>query len=189
MGNGASIINTDDRGVQHGKQAMFFHKGDDRELAERLEWASQFIMILPIPVCLIDKKGFVHFTNIHFSEMINIPFDAERCPYIARFFLPNIDFRHAIEEIEASATIITRRVKAQWLPENTINPAANSKFEWSLCGSSQSDGVVLTGRYCNMSLYFIFFPNIPKKEHSKYVIYNMYFVIHVFNMWCYMYML
>jgi hypothetical protein len=45
---------------------------DNVDLQKQMDWAGSFILLLPLPVCLIDKKGFYHHGNEEFHELITV---------------------------------------------------------------------------------------------------------------------
>lgn len=74
----------------------------DRTLAEQMKWAMSFVEILPMPVCLVDSKGFVHYTNKHFQNLIRIDCDNGLCPWAGRFMVRCEEFRHAVDTLKDS---------------------------------------------------------------------------------------
>lgn len=120
-------------------------KKGNENLVAHMEWASTFITILPMPVVLIDKKGFVHHTNDDFNELVTIPFDDKRCPYVGRYF-ESASFRSNIENVSRSPKVMVIDLKIEWKGEQVKNNAINDHYTWTLSGSKDSDALVITGR-------------------------------------------
>jgi hypothetical protein len=45
---------------------------ENEDIRTQMDWAGSFILLLPLPVCLIDKKGFYHHGNEEFHELITV---------------------------------------------------------------------------------------------------------------------
>ena len=111
-----------------------------------MDWASSFILLLPVPVCLIDKKGFLHHSNDEFTSLINITLDGQHCPYIGRFFNGST-FREALEKVVVSDEVLVIPLNISWLQTYLKSFKANENFEWTLSGNAKSEAVVITARY------------------------------------------
>ena len=110
-----------------------------------MDWASSFILLLPVPVCLIDKKGFLHHSNEEFTSLINITLDGYHCPYIGRFFHGST-FRDALEKVVLSDEVLVIPLHISWLQSYLKSTKANDMFEWTLSGNAKSEAVVITAR-------------------------------------------
>ena len=110
-----------------------------------MDWAGSFVTMLPIPVCLIDKKGFVHQTNEEFNDLLKIPVENGLCPYAGRFFkCPS--FRSSLELLVDSEIVLVIPLKIEWFSTVLVSQEANEHYEWSLSGCKKSSAAVLTGR-------------------------------------------
>lgn len=132
--------------VQDASKSFLNLEGSDATLVvAQMNWASSFIGILPLPICLLDKKGFVHHTNDEFLELIFIPSDEKRCPYVGRFFRCPM-FRSCLEEVSKSGSALSNTLEITWLRQHLRNSNTNELYEWTLSGSTKSEAVVITGR-------------------------------------------
>ena len=87
----------------------------------------------------------MHHMNEEFLELIFIPVDEKRCPYVGRFFqCPG--FRSCLEEVSKSGTALSSNLEISWLREHLKNSNTNDLYEWTLSGSKKSEAVVITGR-------------------------------------------
>lgn len=131
--------------IDASRSFLNIETSDTTLVVAQMNWASSFIGILPLPICLLDKKGFVHHMNEEFLELIFIPVDEKRCPYVGRFFqCPR--FRSCLEEVSKSGTALSNTLEISWLRDNLRNSNTNELYEWTLSGSSRSEAVVITGR-------------------------------------------
>ena len=120
------------------------HEGVKAQMA----FASQFITILPLPICLIDKKGFVHYANDEFNRLVTINISGEHRPYVGRFFTSH-SFRDILEKVSSSELPIVVPFRASWnlcVIKDTVNDA-NAAFQWTLSGCSSSEAIVIAARY------------------------------------------
>jgi hypothetical protein len=115
------------------------------DVKEQLHLASEFVANLPVPICLIDKKGFLHYTNPEFDNLISIQLIDEHFPYIGRFFISHT-FRQCIDELSASPSVVQLKLRIEWIQSLVKDAEALTLYEWILSGSSLSEAVVITGR-------------------------------------------
>ena len=117
------------------------------EVKAQMAFAYQFITILPLPICLIDKKGFVHYANDEFNRLVTIAISGEHRPYVGRFFTSHT-FRDILEKVSSSELPIVVPFRASWnlsVIKDTVNDA-NATFQWTLSGCSTSEAVVIAAR-------------------------------------------
>jgi hypothetical protein len=118
-------------------------------LIDQMRWASSFIEMLPLPICLVDKKGFVHHVNGDFSSLVTVPLDGIHCPYAGRFIIHPQAFRAAIDLISASTngTVISIPIPISWMSSCIVSAKVSTSYVWTLNGNGGSVSVVLAGRY------------------------------------------
>ena len=141
----ATRVSPSGQGHEASRSFLNLEASDATLVVAQMTWASSFIGILPLPICLLDKKGFVHHMNEEFLELIFIPVDEKRCPYVGRFFHGPL-FRACLEEVSHSGTALSNTLEISWLREHLRNSNTNELYEWTLSGSKKSEAVVITGR-------------------------------------------
>lgn len=122
------------------------HRVADAPLKSKMAWAGTFIDLVPIPVCLIDGKGFVHYTNSDFNSLVSIQHNADLCPFAGRYMLSSAEFREVVESVANSPTVSVVHVVIVWKDSAVVCAKANKSFVWTVSGSSTSAAVVLSGR-------------------------------------------
>jgi hypothetical protein len=118
-------------------------------LGQHMKWASTFMKMIPIPVCLLDKKGFIHHVNQAFSKLITIPLDGIHCPFIGRFLTHPQAFLEAIQSICSSkgATTVSIPMEISWVTSCGVNNTIMESYKWTLIGSGDGASLSLSGRY------------------------------------------
>jgi hypothetical protein len=111
------------------------------DIKEQLHLAGEFVTNLPVPICLIDKKGFLHYTNPEFDNLISIQLPDEHFPYIGRFFKSST-FRQCLEELSSSPSVMQLKLRICWAESLVMDAEALTLYEWILSGSSLSEAVV-----------------------------------------------
>lgn len=116
------------------------------QLKDQMMWAETFIAMLPMPVCLVDKKGFVHHTNREFNSLITIEHNADLCPFAGRYMNSSKEFRDLIETIAESSIVTVESLVIVWNDTCVVDSKANKSYVWTLSGSSTSSAIVLSGK-------------------------------------------
>jgi hypothetical protein len=111
-----------------------------------LEYASSIAECIPMPLCLIDKRGFIQYANDEIRDIINIPISKD-FPYVGRFLESHsaTRFRYAIEALSVSDTKISSAFNCVWSSEVMIDPLANGAYKWVVIGSRFNELYVLSG--------------------------------------------
>jgi hypothetical protein len=114
-------------------------------LIEHMKWASSFVGMMPIPICLVDYKGFVYYTNDEFNAIVTIPYDDTNRPFVGRFF-KCAEFRNLLGDISLQAEPHVAQLRNFcWDDAHLKDSRANELYQWGLSGSAKSEAVIVTG--------------------------------------------
>lgn len=126
----------------------------DNALKSQMLWAGSFIDYIPVPVCLIDRKGFVHYTNSEFNSLVKIEHSGDLCPFAGKYMQQESSdqFRGLVATIADSSKPTIIPVVIIWKDIAISDININMSYVWTLSGSSLSAAVVLTGSNTNMHI-------------------------------------
>ena len=113
---------------------------------ESLELYAHVASCIPTPLCLVDHKGFVHYVNEPFRDMLNVPISAD-FPFIGRFLdgASSTQVRHILNELSESSVKKSIVFSARFNPKFVANKRALD-LVWSVAGHTQTPVFVISGR-------------------------------------------
>ena len=102
-----------------------------------------------MPVCLLNKKGFICFANDDFNELINVSISTD-FPYIGRYLdhKSSSKIRKLLDrprDVDDDKLIHT--FNCVWDVACLRNDKANMVFTWTLSGKASNSVFLLCGRY------------------------------------------
>lgn len=123
-----------------------------RITAESLELYSHVASCISSPLCLVDRKGFVHFVNDSFRDMLSIPVSAD-FPFIGRFLdsASSTQVRHILNELGESPVRKSIIFSARFSPKYVADKHALDLI-WSIAGHAFTPVYVISGGYASLGM-------------------------------------
>ena len=114
---------------------------------ESLEQYALVASCIPTPLCLVDHKGFVHYVNDAFRDLLDIPVSAD-FPFIGRFLdgASSTQVRHILNELSESSVKKSVVFSARFNPK-FISDKHALDLKWSIAGHTYTPVFVISGRY------------------------------------------
>ena len=114
-----------------------------------LQYYQEIIACIPMPVCLLNRKGFICYANEDFHELIQISVSTD-FPYIGRYLDHKsaskirilLDKNHDLDEKKPIYTF-----NCVWNDSCIRNDMANRMLSWTLSGKASNSVFLLCGRY------------------------------------------
>ena len=145
-------------GNTHAGAAAFYH---DIEMVEKsispeaLQHYRSILACFPLPVCLVDRKGFIHSVNQEFLSIVQLPC-TEDCPFLGRFLLQESsdEFRQTLDALSETPERFTRVLNIAWLSSCLSDQTLPQDFLWTISGG-KSNPVYLICARCAMLIISI----------------------------------
>lgn len=142
----APILQLQERNSEHERNGIDLRTLDAGVIAQ-MNWAKSFILILPMPICLIDKRGFIHHSNEEFDSIVSIDLGQHHRPHGGQFLARSDLYRSSIERIRQSKEVLVITGVLYWNLDCLKVTEANMMYAWTLSGNSSSEAVVISARY------------------------------------------
>lgn len=114
-----------------------------------LQYYQEIIACIPMPVCLLNRKGFICFANDDFNELIHVSVSTD-FPFIGRY----LDHKSATKirklldrDPDPDDKKLIYTFNCQWNATCIRNDKANGMFTWTLSGKASNSVFLLCGRY------------------------------------------
>ena len=121
---------------------------DANHIAEdALKFYSLIAASVDTPLCLVDQKGFVHFTNDAFRELVDVPISFH-FPFIGRFLetSSSVQLRNILFELSESERRQTVFFSAVFSANVVKDSARVQRYSWSIAGHKKTPVFVISGR-------------------------------------------
>lgn len=121
---------------------------DRRISPEALSHYRDLIACLPLPVCLIDHKGFIQFMNEEFLTIAPIPISTDECPFLGRFLSneSSDEFRRALDALGESQGKWTMAFNFALLSSYLSDEPPYLNFLWTVSGGKSSSVYLVCAR-------------------------------------------
>ena len=118
----------------------------DEDSTSRLNHFVELISCIPTPMCLLDKKGFIHYANPEFSQLIDVRRDSSIEDFLHDECIPQI-----LKTLQLLAQKEERKayaVHCRWKESHLQAKSASSikEYRWDIVGARDRPMLVLCGR-------------------------------------------
>lgn len=112
---------------------------------KRLEAYIEIAELIPLPMCVVDAKGFLYYANDPLRDKVKIQLTSD-FPFIGRFLESHsaTRVRLLLEEISVSDEKLTLSFNCQWVSSKLISNDINSDYSWAIVGSKHHKAYAIT---------------------------------------------
>lgn len=120
---------------------------DYRVTPESLTKYEHVTACLPLPVCLIDRKGFIQHLNEEFLAVVVIP-NSEDFPYFGRFLTNEScsEFRRILDLLSEAKKKSTFALNFEWNSSYLKDESLHLDFLWTISGGYSNPVYLIIAR-------------------------------------------
>lgn len=121
---------------------------DRRISPEALLHYRSIIACFPLPVCLVDSRGFIHLVNQEFLSIAQLPC-TEDCPFLGRFLTQESsdEFRKALDVLSETQRRRTLILSFMWHSSYRSEESPHLDFLWTISGGKSYPAYLVCARY------------------------------------------